>query len=386
MHYIQNILTLVTDSTNSELFFQILFYLFLTAFGLQLLYYLGIYLPTIFFKNKSDNSSKEPVSIIICAKNEYENLKKYLPIILEQEYPEYEVIIVNDASIDETEEFLAQLKQKYNHLKFTSLPEDQNFNHGKKLALSIGIKAAKYENLLLTDADCWPKSKKWIDTMQQDFRNKEIILGYGGYQTKRGLLNKIIRYDTLTIAMQYFSLAKLGIPYMGVGRNLAYKKSLFFNNKGFGPYSHILSGDDDLFINHVANKNNTTICFNQEAHTLSEPKYSLKDWNTQKKRHLSTGKYYKFKHKFILALEPFSKLLFYLSFVLLLSIHYNIELIVSLFLFKILVQHLIIKLYMKKFEERGFLLFTLIFDFFIPLFNIYLLSASYISSKNNKWK
>ena len=245
---------------------------------IQILYYIFIYGKLFFYKRKIPRVSKKPVSVIICAKNEEENLKKFLPGILAQDYPEYEVIVVNDCSTDGTALLLAEFKEKYPHLYYTTIEPDRKFMHGKKLAISIGIKAAKSEWLLFTDADCQPVSKSWISRMQENFSDKrQIVLGYGGYFKRKTLLNLIIRYDTAFIAATYFSYALAGIPYMGVGRNLAYRKSLFFEKKGFGSHKKLLSGDDDLFVNKHGRKKNIRIEISRDSHTLSEPEKHWKN-------------------------------------------------------------------------------------------------------------
>ncbi len=239
--------------------------------AIQLFYYIFIYLRLPIHKPVTEPEIFEPVSVVICARNEAENIEKYLPVILNQDYPDFEVVVVNDCSLDETEDILKRFKNQYSNLKTTFIKEDEKFNHSKKLALTVGIKAAKNEWLLLTDADCVPENNQWLKTMAKNFKtDSSILLGYGGYFQKPGLLNIIIRYETAIIAIQYFSFALFGIPYMGVGRNLAYRKSLFFANKGFASHARLVSGDDDLFVNEVATATNITI--EPFAHTRSEAK------------------------------------------------------------------------------------------------------------------
>ena len=223
---------------------------------------------------------------------------------------------------------------------------------GKKFALTLGIKAAKYDYLLLTDADCYPRDKDWISSMAQHFSNKTIVLGYGAYEKHKGLLNKLVRFDTFQVAMQYFSYALIGKTYMGVGRNLAYKKSLFFDNKGFATHLHLPSGDDDLFIKEVATSNNTAIGIAHSSHTLSVPKTTWKSWIRQKSRHLSTGVYYKSYHKIMLGLWTLSQALFWLLFMALLFWQPFLHFIISLFVIRLTVQILVSYSIMKKLEEK----------------------------------
>ena len=199
------------------------------------------------------------------------------------------VVVVNDASDDETIFLLEDLARQYSHLKIVTITQDLNFFKGKKFPLAIGIKSASHDHLLLTDADCSPAGKDWIRSMASGFsEGREVVLGYGKYTEQPGFLNKIIRYETAFTALQYFSLALWGMPYMGVGRNLAYRKKLFIENRGFTSHYNVSSGDDDLFINKVANKKNTAVQFAAGSYTLSAPKTTVRSWWNQKRRHLTT--------------------------------------------------------------------------------------------------
>ncbi len=282
------------------------------SLSIILFYYLYFFIKISFYKNKSQLFD-QPISIIICAKNEYDNLKRSLPIILAQNYFNFEVIVVNDQSTDESIIFLEELAKKNKHLVIVNIDEFVTNRLGKKFALTLGIKTAKNEHLLLTDADCIPNSKDWAKKMSSNFNDSDIILGYGLHERREGLLNRIIRFDTFNVAQQYLSFALNGQAYMGVGRNLAYKKSLFFDNKGFASHIHIPSGDDDLFIQEIAPKNSVTIEIYESAHTTSKVIGSWSDWIYQKRRHLTTSPLYKTKFKVLLALYPLAQILFLLS-------------------------------------------------------------------------
>jgi glycosyltransferase involved in cell wall biosynthesis len=184
---------------------------------------------------------KDPVSVIICARNEEQNLREFLPSVLEQEYPDYEVIVVNDCSDDDSYNVLGEYIKQYPNLRVSNITRDPKFTHNKKFAKFIGIKAAKNEKLLFIDADCRPETGKWLGMMVSHFDDKtDFVLGYGGYFRKKGLLNKYIRCDSMFIAMQYLGMAIRGIPYMGVGRNLAYRRSVFLRTKGSAPIAILL--------------------------------------------------------------------------------------------------------------------------------------------------
>jgi cellulose synthase/poly-beta-1,6-N-acetylglucosamine synthase-like glycosyltransferase len=357
------------------------FTLFAVMTAIQLFYYLFFYLSVYRFKQEDVKSKKEPVSVIICARNEAENLRKFLPAVLEQTYPDYEVIVVNDCSEDNSYDILGDYLVKYPHLRISNVNKDPKFTHSKKFAQFIGIKAARNDILLFTDADCKPESDKWLDRMTSHFNDRiSFVLGYGGYLKERGLLNKYIRYDSFTIAMQYLGMAIRGIPYMGVGRNLAYRRSVFFNNKGYGTHNHIISGDDDLFVNSNATRSNTALEFRHGTHTRSVACYKTREWFKQKKRHLTTAPYYKKRDKLLLYTEPASRVLFYISFILLLSFSFFWPWVTALFGIRFLTQVVIFILVQKRLNESLPVPFSLFFDIFSPMIN----SIVYFSNIRSK--
>lgn len=295
----------------------VLFSLLVAVTLVQIIYYLFIFKPVATYQPPvSEHSQTHPVSVIICARDEDENLARNLPGVLVQEYgTTHEVIVVNDNSYDDSRYILSELKKTFKQLSVIELEQEAKGIPGKKFPLSIGIKEAKHEIVLLTDADCTPASEHWMQKMQQAFApGIELVLGYGAYHKLPGLLNKIIRWETFHTAMQYFGFALAGMPYMGVGRNLSYRKQVFLRNKGFSAINHIPSGDDDLFVNRVAGKSNTAIVIDPDAFTLSSPKKTWADWKKQKSRHFTTAKHYKFSHRFLLGLYSLSHFLFYLLF------------------------------------------------------------------------
>jgi cellulose synthase/poly-beta-1,6-N-acetylglucosamine synthase-like glycosyltransferase len=373
---------------NYNLFLLVIFYLFGLSAAIQLFYYLFYYLSVHLHKPASAATAMAPVSIIICARNEAENLSNYLPSVLEQDYPDYEVIVVNDCSDDNSYDVLGKYLIQYPNLKISTINKDPKFTHNKKFAQFIGIKAAKNDILLFTDADCQPESDKWLEGMASHFDDKTtFVLGYGGYLHEKGLLNKYIRYDSFTIAMQYLGMAIRGIPYMGVGRNLAYRRSVFFDNKGFGSHNHIISGDDDLFVNSYATGKNTSIEFRQGTHTRSVPCSGVGEWVKQKKRHLTTAPYYKSRDKLLLLTEPVSRVLFYSTFIILLSFAYLWPYLLIVFGLRLITQIIIFSLVGKKLNEPGLVVYSLFFDIFSPLINSIVYLSNFGSKPGkNRWK
>ena len=364
---------------------EIVFYGFAAATAIQIFYYTWFFSRIAFYKQKQKTRSQQhPVSVIICARDEDENLARNLPGVLVQSYPStYEVVAVNDNSVDDSKYILQELKKTFKSLNVVELTQEAKLISGKKYPLSIGIKESRHEVLLLTDADCVPASEFWIQKMQDAYDdNIEIVLGYGAYHKRPGILNKLIRFETFHTALQYLSYALAGIPYMGVGRNLSYKKGLFFRNKGFSSINHIPSGDDDLFINKVATKNNTAITIDPEAVTRSIPKRTWKEWRNQKSRHYTTAKYYKPKHKFLLGLYVATQFLFYPLFVSAIFF-YDWRFALGLFALRFFVQGYVFYKSMQKMGEKDLWPWFLVLDIWMFLYYIVFSPALWRKPRRN---
>lgn len=295
-----------------------MFLLFLIVVFIQITYYATFLSKFSFAKDKDVSKKRPPISILISCNNEAENLRLFLPKILHQNYPKFELVLIDDASTDSTFTVMQTFTKEHENIQIVRLPKTKTYSGNKKNALTAAIEQAKYEHLLFTDADCVPKSENWIANMASSFdESKHLVLGYGAYRKKSGWLNKVIRYETLLTAWQYFSYTLMGLPYMGVGRNMGYTKSLFQKAVGFKSHQHIKSGDDDLFVSQVATASNTALCWTIDSHTVSAPKAGFRDWFRQKRRHVTTASSYKPMHQFLLGLFFLSQILFFgLFFVL----------------------------------------------------------------------
>lgn len=385
-------------SSPIEIFLAIILIL---AFIYQTYFYFR-YIRIVLCQNKKQEKISEeyvkdqqPVSVIIAARNESVNLREFLPKVLLQDYPNYEVIVVNDGADGETEDLLKDLSRIYPHLRSTFVPHGAKNLSTKKLALTLGIKAARYEWLLFTDADCAPHSKHWIATMARNFTPEtEFVLGYGAYLQEETFINKLITYDTLFHALQYLGFANAGQPYMGVGRNMAYKKEVFFRENGFASTLHLISGDDDLMVNAAANSQNTRIEASLNSLTWSVPKKSFRTWYFQKERHLSVSTFYNAKSKFLLAVEPFTRLFFYASFISLfvLSLCSGNWLMTAiagiLFLSRFIIQTTIVNKTSQYYQGRKYYLTLLLFDMILPVISAFILTFGRIGSKSRyiNWK
>lgn len=304
---------------------NIIFFVFIAVVVVQLVYYLIIFGKFAFAQPQEITAKKIPVSVIVCAKNEAEKVKHFVPLLAEQDYHDFEIVLIDDASSDETPDLFEEFEKQYSNVRFVKVANNEAFWGNKKYALTLGIKAARKEYLLFTDADCYPASKDWITNMTSQFTlNRTIVLGYGTYEkVKNSFLNKIIRFDNMLTATQYFAWAKVGSPFSGEGRNLAYKKDEFFKVNGYIDHMSIRMGEDALFLNQAATKKNITVCYTPESFTYSEPKKSFGAWRKQKRRQVFIAKFFRPLDKFQLRLFFLSQLLFIVLAVLLLALQYN---------------------------------------------------------------
>lgn len=363
----------------------ILFIIFLVASAIQVIFFIG-FLTAFHKKSISSRSEPQPVSVIVCAHDEEQNLKELIPLLLRQQHAQFEVIIVNDRSNDGTYDYLLEATKQDNRLRMVQVDQTPHHISGKKYAITLGIKAARYDWVLLTDADCRPETDLWIHTMStQCEQEKEIVLGYSPYQRESGFLNLFIRFETLFTGMQYIAYAILGNPYMGVGRNLAYRKSLFLDNKGFNGFLGVTGGDDDLFVNQHATSKNTAICVGADSRMTSIPKKTWKEFFHQKVRHLSVGKRYRFKHRLVLGIFSISHLLSWLTLIPLLFVFTGILWVLGAFLlrgiFLMVATHQAAARFGQKFEWWS----VPLLDF---VFVIYYLSTAPVAllTKKMRWK
>ena len=332
----------------------------------------------------------EGVTVILCAHNEAYNLSQYLQALLTQDYPTYEVIVVDDGSEDETRAMIERYLVHEPRLHMTFVPYGARIGSTKKLALTLAAKAAKYEYLLLTDADCVPESNQWIRQMMNGFKQREqidIVLGFSPYFEQKGHVNRLVRFDTLFNGLHYIGSALCGHPYMGVGRNLAYRKSLFFESGGFTRLMNNRAGDDDLFVNHVANKRNTAVVLTRESFIWTPAKQTMTEWIQQKRRHISVSPDYTPLSKFRLTLEPLTRGLFYAA-VIFIVVSYQLSVLsliaLGLFLLRWIIQTAIINVSAKRMGLRRFNMFSILwFDIVLPLVNLWMLIVPQYEPK--KW-
>lgn len=322
----------------------------------------------------------EGVSVIVCARNEEENLRHYLQALLEQDYPLYEVIVVNDGSEDNTQAIIKEYGRRYHHMRTTFVPLEARIQSSKKLAITLAAKAARYKYLLLTDADCVPESKNWISEMKNQLEQEgtEVVLGYGAYFVEHDRVNDVIQYDTLFNGLQYLGMANNRHPYMGVGRNLGYRKEMFFDHNGFAGILSERSGDDDLFVNRVANRRNTRVCISRDSLTWSVPKHTYKEWIQQKRRHLSVAPLYSASSRLRLGLEPMVRGLFYASVIVGLCIGSALTAgaVLLALVLRLIMQMVVLNGAARKLGGRTFGLDVMWYDMTLPLLTLWLMATN----------
>ncbi len=351
---------------------------------LQVGYYGFFFFKFAYSKSTHFPEFNKPVSVIISCHNEYEPIKENWEKWFHQDYIVFEIILIDDASTDRTWEIIQSLASQFENVKAVQIPKDVNYRGNKKNALTIGIQKAKYEYLLFTDADCIPASHQWIKEMSKGFMDgRNIVLGYGKYATNKGFLNKVIRYETLLTAWQYFSYAIHEQAYMGVGRNLAYTKNLFQQNNGFQSHTTIRSGDDDLFVSQNATKTNVSVVCNSESFTISTPKNRWKEWIQQKRRHITTATTYKSFHQFLLGLFYLSQFLFYFISIYLILLNKHTALVIFIVILRFLAYYFTLIPVAKKLKEKDLILFAPVLELFLIVFQGIVFVMNTVSKPKN---
>jgi len=365
----------------------LLFYLFIAIVALQFFYYTIVFSKFSFAKIQKTSPKRIPISVIVCAKNKEKNVVKLIPLLVEQNYPDFEIILIDDASSDSTLDLFEEFEKQYSNIKLVKVVNNEAFWGNKKFALTMGIKAATNEHLLFTDADCYPASKDWISSMSAEFTSdKTIVLGYGAHEKiESSFINKIIRFDALLNATQYFSWTKIGHPYMGIGRNLAYKKDEFFKINGYIDHMKIRAGHDDLFVNQASNGSNTACCFAEESFTYREPKTNYKDWTNLKKRHFATSSFYKPFDRLQLSVFFLSQILFIILPLILLIFQYQLEIVLYLIGFRYLFTWIVLGFSAEKLKEKDVMYWYPIIEivFVFTQLNIFVSNSL---SKPVRWK
>ena len=347
----------------------------------QLAYYWGVFSKVAFYRKKPSmkaDDALEPVSIVLWTRDSYDYLSELLPMLLKQDYPDFEIVVVNDCSEDCTEEYLKDLERTEPKIKPVFLRQQLNFFNGKKFPLSMGIKSAKNDLLVLTEVNCKPDSGQWLRSLVDCYkRSTEVVIGYSPLMATKGLLNRIMRFDSLQQGLLYLSSALLGHPYRGTAKNLSYRKELFYRNKGFTSHYTATVGDDDLFVGQVATKKNTEVLIDADNAIRSVPTQSLALWMRQKSRRYSAVPQYGSRAKISQGVFVWSQFLFYASFIALLCMPpafslsfgaiYYVPILAFFFLLRFGTQMFICHKASNRLGEKGLLSGLILYDFLLAI-------------------
>ena len=347
-------------------------------FFIQSYYYLGLY-RNLYLHSRKEKEETEtpPLSVILVAKDAASDLRKNLPAILEQDYPSFEVIVIYDQSAgDECEDVLKILQEKYPHLHHSFIPDSARYISHKKLGITMGIKASHHEWLVFTEPNCRPSSNQWLRKMARNFTSEtDIVLGYSNYEEGKGWFNRKITFDTLLNSMRYLGMAINGHPYMGCGRNLAYRKSLYYQQKGFASHLNLQRGEDDLFVNQVCTPRNTRVEVSIDSTMRITAPHHPKSWYEDKLSYTTTSRYYKGGKRYWMGFETFTRLLFLASFLACLACGFIFQdwIMVGaaslLWIIRYIMQIIVLRKTSIALGERKFYTTLLLFDWMQPLWN-----------------
>lgn len=217
--------------------------------------------PTAPSATDTDRKTASPlpaISVVIAAHDMAYELEHNLPILLEQDYaPGFEVIVVDESSTDGTDNVLTRLKQRYTNLYTTFIPKSSHYLSRHKLALTVGIKAARNEWVIMTDADCRPENERWLAAMAEHCTDEhDIVLGYTNYTHDA---KRFYRFERLLTSCYTMRLAQRSIAYRYNGNNMAMRKSIFMSHNGFLKNLKYLRGEYDFIVNEYAERGRTAV-------------------------------------------------------------------------------------------------------------------------------
>jgi cellulose synthase/poly-beta-1,6-N-acetylglucosamine synthase-like glycosyltransferase len=370
------------QTVGQHVWYAILVLAFLVVILVQMIYYWMFFSRLAFHKPRKVSDGKPPVSVIVLARNQYNDLLHTLPVLLGQDYPEFEVLVADDNSDDGSDELLEKLTEQHANLRVVKLTQSLNWFKGRKFPLSLGIKSANHDVLLLTDIQFRPAGKNWISELAGSYsENTEIVLGYATYDTS-SKLNKWLRFMAFYDGLVYLSMALSGRTFKGIGSNLSYRKSLFYRHKGFSSHYVINAGDDELFVNRTATGRNVRIQVSGNSMVKSAKPVSLLQWLAKEKTRLSIRRYFKFSHRALISVFSTSTFLFYLIFILLLLLQIQWPVVVGLFAVRFISQMIIFVLAQKRLSEKNLLLLSPFFEVILVLVDLFIWIRLLLSKKS----
>ena len=365
------------------------------VFGAAFLW-LAVYYGLIYFRvgrkeeraAASSQGGAPKVSVVMVTHNEAAYLKEGMPYLLEQDYPNYEVVVVDYMSQDDTKFVLKVCAENYPNLKPVHFGQDVNMFQGKKYPLSIGIKSATGDIILLTEADSMPRNFSWVSAMARHYTTgrTQIVLGYAGVQQGKGLLNALQQYDNLDDMLSCLGFQMLGMPYSGTGRNLSYRRDFFFQRGSFVSHYVVPEGADDLFVNQNADGSNTAACLDPDGFVQTEAARTLRQWRLRRKARRVTRKYYPLRQRLLLALRPAAVALLYVAGAMLVARGLPWQYAALAWLLLMAWQVTALAQATRRFGVRGLHFFAPLLEIYFMLANTFLRIFALHNIKTPRWR
>lgn len=363
--------------------------LFVATTAIQLAYYYIVYGKFVFRRKKEALSLREvPLSVVVVVRDNASQVLQTLPRLLEQQYPNYEIVVVNDRCPDEQSLFaINEYRKRYSNVKFIDLRDAVSTSRGYKMATSMGIKCASYDNIVVTGPDCLPSSEHWLANISQKFQNsKKIVLGYSTFIKRKTPYNIFLHFDKVVGALQYFSHALWNSTYRGDFNNIAFARNLFYNQKGFTSFNHLEWGEEDLFISRIATPTNVSVEYSPESSIIKQNIPSYGYWRLHKISLFYTRKFNSLKNKLLLSFYNITNLLFYtllvFGIVFCLKAPAILYSIIGVAVARIASLYIVFGIGAKKLNERQIIPHLLFYDLLFSILNpLYWLSSKFNHKK-----
>lgn len=338
----------------------ILLVAFLAVVLLQLVYYFYILGSFSFAKNKKKQPvASSKISVLCCFKNNLEDAKKLIPLLLNQKNVAFELVLIDNNSTDDDASinYFEQIEKENANVKLVKVENNEAFWGNKKYALTLGIKAASHEKIAFIEPNYEPASENWLTLLNNTITpEKQIVLGYTAIKKKKNnLKNKIIRFENLLYHMQMFGYVQRKKPTFASNTNLAYTKKTYFDNQGFMNHMKIRLGEADLFVNEAGTKTNTTYTIDAEARVIRKNYKKYSTWLNEIRRRNYTTRFYSKFEQLILNVFLLNKILFYTLLTVLLILQTNLILVGSAALLSVLVSGVTIGYATNKLKEKDLL-------------------------------